>query len=294
MDDTELLVVVGCISVMMSSSSAIAAYLLYRRKYGKDTRSGGVGANLKGDPLPNPILSKGNAPWNTSWIGNPENLSIGKDDMTIKIKRGIHGNRSGGAFRSNPWNKLPADQLTLSYEVYFPSEFQWTKGGKLPGVCFGTANGECSTGGDWRPDQGSFRIMWRENGRAIGYSYMAVKGGPKPALEAQGTAYKSITDRTERTGHDLWKKSAPGLQLIKGWNTVTMELKMNTPGKKDGTISLTVNGENRNVRDVVFRQASNVKFTNVLIQSFFGGGSNAWNSPVDTYIKYRNFRFDAG
>jgi hypothetical protein len=123
---------------------------------------------------------------------------------------------------------------------------------------------------------------------------MAVKGGPKKALEAQGTAYKAITDPTERTGHDLWKKSAPGLQLKKGWNTVTMELKMNTPGKKDGTISLTVNGENRNVRDVVFRQASNVKFTNVLIQSFFGGGSNEWNSPVDTYIKYRNFRFDAG
>ena len=292
MDDTGLLMVLG-ISPIILSSSVFAAFIMLRRKY-PNVLSSSPNANLKGTPLPTPVLSKGKTPWNLSWIGNPESLSIENGETTIKIKKGIHGSGSGAAFRANPWNKLPADAITLSYEVFFPSDFQWVKGGKLPGLCFGTANGECSTGGDWRRDQGSFRVMWRDNGQAIGYSYMAIAGGPSQAFGAQGTGYKDITDPTGRTGHDLWKKKDAGLQLKKGWNTVTMELRMNTPGKKDGVISLTVNGVNRTVRDTVFRQASNVKFTNVLVVSFFGGGSSEWNSPVNTYIKYKNFRFDAG
>lgn len=72
-----------------------------------------------------------------------------------------------------------------------------------------------------------------------------------------------------------------------------MELKMNTPGKQDGLISLTVNGETRTIRDAMFRQDARVKFTNAIVVSFFGGGSDEWNSPIDTMIKFRNFRFDA-
>ena len=127
----------------------------------------------------------------------------------------------------------------------------------------------------------------------MGYAYMAVKGGPKAAYAAQGDGYKSVTEPSDRTGHDLWKKRDKGLQLQKGWNTVTMQLHLNTPGKRDGTVSLTINGVTKKVSDVMFRQNAAVKFTNVLIVSFFGGGSNDWNSPKDTSISFRNFKFDA-
>lgn len=299
MDDTTTLLIAGAACTLILSSSSLAMVMLKKHA---DTKSVGGGpsgsspgnsASLKGTPLPAPGLEKGKVPWNITWIGNPESMSTEDGELKLGIKKGIHGMKSGAAFRANPWKKLPADSVVLSYEVYFPPTFNWVKGGKLPGVCFGTSENECSTGGEWTPNQGSFRLMWRENGQAIGYSYMAIKGGPQPAFQAQGSAYKDITDTTERTGHDLWKKNGGDLKLKKGWNTVTMELRMNSVGKKDGSISLTINGKNKAVRDVVFRQAPNVKFTSVLVVSFFGGGSSEWNSPVDTYMKYRNFRFDA-
>ena len=244
--------------------------------------------------MPPLVLEKGKAPWNITWIGNPENLSVVNGEFVVKIKKGLHGEASGGAFRANPNNKLPAQSVTMSYEVYFPADLQWIKGGKLPGVCFGTADGKCSTGGDWQPDSGSFRVMFREDGLAIGYSYLAIKGGAQAAINAQGSGYKDVVVATGGTGHDLWKKKNAGLRFKKGtWNAVTMQLQMNTPGKKDGVISLTVNGDNRTVKDTMFRQDASVKFTNAIVVSFFGGGSDDWNSPIDTTIKFRNFRFDA-
>jgi hypothetical protein len=279
---------------MSCCACALSGLIFLNNRNKGTTTSSQAYTNLKGAPLPVPILEKGKAPWNISWIGNPENVSVSNDEFIVKIKKGLHGSDSGGAFRANPNNKLPADAVTVSYEVFFPSTLQWVKGGKLPGVCFGTANGECSTGGDWRGDSGSFRVMFREEGLAIGYSYLAIDGGSQGALNAQGSGYKDVVVSTGRTGHDLWKKKNAGLRFKKGvWNTVTMELRMNTPGKRDGLISLTVNGANRTIKDTMFRQDARVKFNNVLIVSFFGGGSDDWNSPNDTMIKFRNFRFDA-
>ena len=212
----------------------------------------------------------------------------------VKIKKGLHGSASGGSFRANPNKKLPSEAVTLSYEVYFPTTLQWIKGGKLPGVCFGVSELDCSTGGNWGPDSGSFRVMFREDGLAIGYTYLAIKGGAQAAIDAQGTAYKDVVVATGGTGHDLWKKKNAGLKFTKGsWNTVTMELRLNSIGKKDGLIKLTVNGDTRTISDAVFRQNAKVKFTNANIVSFFGGGSSEWDSPIDTMVKFRNFRFDA-
>lgn len=278
-------------TILVSSASAAAlAYLKYK---GGGLSSGAPFANLKGTPLPVPTLEKNKRPWNIIGIGNEENLSISGTELTIDLKKGKHGSKSGGSFRSNPNDLLPAEAITFSYEVYFHPSFNWVKGGKLPGVCLGQKEVDCSTGGEWSPTQGSFRIMFRENGVAIGYSYMAIKGGSDAAFSAQGNGYKKIAETTGGTGHNLWRHTNAGLKFTKGWNTVTMDLKLNTPGQKNGMISLTINGVNRIVRDVAFRESSSVKFTNVLVVSFFGGGSDDYNSPVDTYVKFRNFRFDA-
>lgn len=281
----------SCCVVSLSSS----LILMNRKKAAMGTSSVSSGSSvLTGTPMPPPELAKGKAPWNIISISNPENVSVSNGELVMKIKKGLHGMDSGGSFRANPNKKLPADSVTMSYEVFFPSNLQWIKGGKLPGVCFGTSESECSTGGNWQPDSGSFRVMFREDGLAIGYSYLAIKGGAQAAINAQGTGYKDVVVATGDTGHDLWKKKQAGLRFVKGkWNTVTMDLKMNTPGQRNGKISLTVNGINRTVSDTVFRQDTKVKFNNANVVSFFGGGSSEWNSPIDTTIKFRNFRFDA-
>lgn len=285
MDDPVLLFGIASLSCCVFSLSSIL--VLYKSK--KKHASTGERA-----PLPPPELVKGKSPWNISRIDNPENVSVSNGEFIVKIRKGVHGSESGGSFRANPNKKLPSETVTLSYEVYFPTTLQWIKGGKLPGVCFGVSALDCSTGGNWGADSGSFRVMFRENGLAIGYTYLAIKGGAQAAIDAQGPTYKDVVVATGGTGHDLWKKKNAGLKFSKGaWNTVTMELRLNSIGKRDGLIKLTVNGETRTIADAVFRQNSKVKFTNVNIVSFFGGGSSEWDSPIDTMIKFRNFRFDA-
>lgn len=75
-------------------------------------------------------------------------------------------NPQGGAdFYSVPQNlALPLEQasnVTLEYSVYFPADFAWALGGKLPGL-YGGHEG-CS-GGDSAQTCFSTRMMWRTAG----------------------------------------------------------------------------------------------------------------------------------
>lgn len=68
----------------------------------------------------------------------------------------------GGAdFYASPLNLDDARSVTLEYSVFFPSGFQWVKGGKLPGLYGGHMT--CS-GGDDATTCFSTRLMWREDG----------------------------------------------------------------------------------------------------------------------------------
>ena len=68
----------------------------------------------------------------------------------------------GGAdFYATP---LPLDQarnVTLEYSVYFPQDFNWVYGGKLPGLYGGH---ETCSGGDAATSCFSTRLMWRPGG----------------------------------------------------------------------------------------------------------------------------------
>ncbi|KAG8806240.1 hypothetical protein FRC17_005111, partial [Serendipita sp. 399] len=61
-----------------------------------------------------------------------------------------------------------ANNVTLSYSVYFPPDFDFVKGGKLPGLYGGRQR--CS-GGDDALDCFSTRLMWRGGGKGELYLY---------------------------------------------------------------------------------------------------------------------------
>ena len=68
-----------------------------------------------------------------------------------------------------------------------------------------------------------------------------------------------------------------------------MKIKLNTPKKQDGSLEMTVNGKTRRVDDILWRDSEKVKITNVNFVTFFGGGSNDWNSPThETYTEYKD------
>jgi hypothetical protein len=78
------------------------------------------------------------------------------------------GPEKGGVGWRFPIGKTAVAQLT--YTVRFAADFDWVKGGKLPGLSGGPAN---VSGG--RPADGtngfSARLMWRKDGRGEAYVY---------------------------------------------------------------------------------------------------------------------------
>jgi hypothetical protein len=85
--------------------------------------------------------------------------------------------QGGSEFYAAPLDISKASNVTLEYKVFFPSDFEWVKGGKLPGLYGGHAR--CS-GGD--PALGCFstRMMWRAGG--AGELYLVRTGPSSHAL----------------------------------------------------------------------------------------------------------------
>jgi hypothetical protein len=69
--------------------------------------------------------------------------------------------QGGSQFYAAPLDLRQARSVTFAYSVFFPSDFVWVKGGKLPGLYGGRT--KCS-GGDAADDCFSTRLMWRRGG----------------------------------------------------------------------------------------------------------------------------------
>lgn len=79
--------------------------------------------------------------------------------------------QGGSEFYAKPLDISEANDVTLEYKVFFPGDFDWVKGGKLPGLYGGHAR--CS-GGDPALDCFSTRLMWRAGG--AGELYLVMLG----------------------------------------------------------------------------------------------------------------------
>ncbi|KIJ63380.1 polysaccharide lyase family 14 protein [Hydnomerulius pinastri MD-312] len=140
---------------------------------------------------------------------------------------------AGGAdFYATPLNLSGALNVTLEYEVFFPADFDWVKGGKLPGL-YGGHTG-CSGGASAR-DCFSTRLMWRPNGVGELYLY-APKDKQTKALCSDP---QSVCD------------ASYGLSVGRGsfgynagnWTRLQQNVVLNTPGKQDGVFTLFVDGK---------------------------------------------------
>jgi len=254
-------------------------------------------------PLIDPT-SSGDPPWYVKKNLKSEPISINNSNPPankIEYTADVVGVQSGASFAANPRESLPAESAVLSYSVYFPQNFAWVRGGKLPGVCIGDRAWSCATGGNWSETAGSVRVMWHSNGVATAYVYIPTqvskdKNGPNSAFDAQGPDFKrvSLGDSFGTTGVNSWCLADGGLQFVAGaWNNVTLVVAMSTPNVTDGILSLTVNGVTRSVKDVTWRTKSDVKVSSMLVQTFFGGSSIAWASPTATYTLFNNYSFAA-
>lgn len=122
--------------------------------------------------------------------------------------------------------------MVLTYSVFFPVDFDWVRGGKLPGLYGGREH--CSGGVD-ATDCFSTRMMWRQGGAGELYLY-APKD--KQTSELCGDN-QSVCESTY------------GLSIGRGsfnfnagsWTHLKQTVTLNRPGKPDGYFALDVDGK---------------------------------------------------
>ena len=177
-----------------------------------------------------------------------------------------------------------AVDVTLQYDVYFPSSLHWdthgsysNAGGKLPGLYGG--NPQCSGGRDTE-NCFSTRYMWREDGHGELYMYFPQSNYHQKdvSIERHGTYGAGI-----RTSAFQFKKG--------NWNTLKQRVHLNDVGHTNGFIQVDFNGHKLfTLHSVQLRKHSSVKIMGLFFSTFFGGHDSSWASQTDTYTLYRNFR----
>ncbi len=94
--------------------------------------------------------------------------------LRVTYTEGSFSHDTGGAQFYSLWNTTDGSSfktMMLSYEIAFDSNFDWVKGGKLPGLRGGLNSTGCS-GGNQADGLSCFssRLMWRTSGQGEGLS----------------------------------------------------------------------------------------------------------------------------
>ncbi|WP_128375989.1 polysaccharide lyase [Streptomyces cavernae] len=187
----------------------------------------------------------------------------GSASMTVARK---YGRPEGGAQLYLERRSGPVDSLHLRYYLRFPNGFDFVKGGKLPGLYGGSV-----TGGQHIPDGTdgmSTRYMWRRNGFAEVYAYL-------PTSVEHGTSLGRSDDW-------YWP--------VDRWTCVEQALHLNTPGRADGSITVTVNGARVLAQHrLTFRTTPRLRIDGVFFSTFFGGDDPSWATPRAQYVDFAAF-----
>lgn len=179
------------------------------------------------------------------------------------------GPEKGGAGWRFPIEKRSS--ATLSYVLRFSPEFDWVKGGKLPGLSGGP---ESVTGGN--PANGtngfSCRLMWRKDGRGEAYVYHVNQNGN------YGDSFKFPEDFRFRKDLDI---------------SVRMSIEMNTPGRKDGKLRVHIRpqpgSERRLVVDrdnIEWRTTMDFAVDSIQFETFHGGGNKSWAPSRSCFTEF--------
>jgi hypothetical protein len=191
----------------------------------------------------------------------------------------IPSSRSKGGFQFYAQPKtFPTRQIQFSYQIMFPIDFDWLKGGKLPGLWIGNIG---ANGGNNLQDGSSFRVMWRAGGLAEAYLYV-----PK---QLNTTFYEQpgYFDN-DLYGASLWRGVFTFEREV--WNNVTLTVKMNTQNNVDGAIGFGINNSTRWMYGFLWMKSTKQVFINgLMMHTFFGGNDATWAPLVEQHVYFKNF-----
>jgi len=227
------------------------------------------------------------ARWKADWPGceyedgvNAGRVSVvrreAENALRITCKAGEIGPASGGA--GWRWPCGTSEAMTVSYTVRFDPEFEFVKGGKLPGLSGGP---ESVTGG--RPADGkngfSARLMWRKDGRGEAYVYHMHQPGK------YGESFPFPSEFRFVRGEPIH---------------VRLQARMNRPGQRDGSVLVWIrqagSAEQLVVdrRDMEWRSADSFGADSVQFEVFHGGGDASWAPAKECALEISQIRVERG
>lgn len=178
-----------------------------------------------------------------------------------------------------------ATDVTFSYRVFFPDNFDWTKGGKLPGFYGGVSQDTTScSGGNHDKDCFSARLMWRKDGAGEIYNYFQ---GQNNYCSDSGTvcSQNGYGDSVHRGAYSFQKGQ---------WNTVAQRLILNSvsggQANADGTQELYLNGQKViSLENIIMRHSEDSRIYGLMLSTFFGGSSDDFKPPKDEEAFFKDW-----
>lgn len=229
--------------------------------------------SIKVEPLNGPAPLRGAANLSVNQAAKNDRIK----DITVFFPAGSYdpgsmtrlGKPYGGIEFKSPLKSGGRDCLVLSYRLKFDDNFDFVKGGKLPGLYGGKGNtgGKIPNGSDGF----STRYIWKERGAGSVYAYL-------PTSETWGTAI----------GQGSWRFE------VGQWHSLEQLVQLNTPGNADGVVNIWY--DQRLVHSetgLMFRSTADLKIDGLLFSTFFGGNNASFATPVDTHIQFRDFVLSA-
>lgn len=190
------------------------------------------------------------------------------------------------------------EEAYLEYKVKFDKNFLWQTGGKLPGLG-GSATGINSetagrgsipSGCKYNDNGFSARLMWRRNVAHTQDPYLIL--------------YSYFAKKEDNTLRQPTNDCGDGYRIFTGleddkWYTIKQYMKLNTPGRSDGTVIMWINGvETFKQTDFMIRKSGkgNVKINQLVINTYRGGNrtDTHWQSPRDEYAFFDDFKVWTG
>lgn len=193
------------------------------------------------------------------------------------------GSEDSGAQFYNLWNTSDGSTfqtMIVSYEIAFDQDFDWVKGGKLPGIRGGLNSTGCSGGNASNgKDCFSTRLMWRKNGAGEVYAYIPTTNG---LCSQSGVVCNSDFGISLQRG---------SFGFVSGqWSRVTLVVRLNNPPNvANGNVQLYFNDLKAiDQQGLQIRSASSVTANGFYFSTFFGGSDSSWATPNTVHTYYRN------
>lgn len=211
---------------------------------------------------------------------------VSGDSATGKAVRIAYPARSVGPSQGGAqWKTFLAgshDTVTMGYRVRFGTDFDFVKGGKLPGLC----GSKCNTGGNVPNDTDgwSARLMWRDTaGHAVQYLYFPGQPGTY--------------------GLDLpWKIDGKACTFGKGqWHEVRTRIVLNTPRRNgqpalaNGRITSWFDGQLAlDTAGFLLRGEDTMHVNQFYFSTFHGGSDSSWAPSRDVSALFDDFDIRPG